>query len=104
MAELAKTAAARWEEEQHPGWTPAGVNSEPLLADLQRIQVSTACSISLFLALHLPSLCWHRLMLVVLRAVRVGCCRLLMLTALIQIISGIVCALFVTLAADLTLN
>ncbi|DBB00133.1 TPA: PSII 6.1 kDa protein, variant 3 [Trebouxia sp. C0004] len=37
MADLAKKAAARWEGEQHPGWTPAGVDSEPLLADLQRI-------------------------------------------------------------------
>ena len=60
MAELAKTAAAKWEEEQHPGWIPAGVDSEPLLADLQRFQVSTACSISVFLASHLPSVCWHR--------------------------------------------
>ncbi len=72
MAELAKTAAAKWEEEQHPGWTPAGVDSEPLLADLQRIQVSTACSISVFLALHLPSLCWHRFLLH-LTAAQTGC-------------------------------
>ncbi len=63
IADLAKKAAATWEEEQHPGWTPAGVDSEPLLADLQRIQVSTACSLSMLLAMHLASLCWHRLVL-----------------------------------------
>jgi len=63
MAELAKTAAARWEEEQHPGWIPAGVDSEHLLAHLQRFQVSTACSISVFLALRLPSICWHKTLL-----------------------------------------
>ncbi len=53
MADLAKKAAARWEGEQHLGWTPAGVDSEPLLADLQRMQVSTACSLSMLLALQL---------------------------------------------------
>ena len=63
MADLAKTAAAKWEEEQHPGWTPAGVDSEPLLANLQSFQVSTACSVSCFLALHLPSLCRNRTLL-----------------------------------------
>lgn len=45
VADLAKKAAAKWEGGQHPGWTPAGVDSEPLLADMQRIQVSTACSL-----------------------------------------------------------
>ncbi|DBA71045.1 TPA: PSII 6.1 kDa protein [Trebouxia sp. C0005] len=38
VADLAKKAAAKWEGGQHPGWTPAGVDSEPLLADMQRIQ------------------------------------------------------------------
>jgi len=72
MAELAKTAAAKWEEEQHPGWIPAGVDSEPLLADLQRFQVSTACSISVFLASHLPSVCWHRVLLLIPPLIWVG--------------------------------
>ncbi len=61
IADLAKKAAAKWEEEQHPGWTPAGIDSEPLLADLQHIKVSTARSLSMLLALHLSSLCWHQL-------------------------------------------
>ncbi len=61
IADLAKKAAAKWEEEQHPGWTPAGVDSEPLLADLQHIKVSTSSSLFMLLALHLPSLSWHSL-------------------------------------------
>ena len=61
VGHLANKAAAKWEGEQHPGWTCAGVDCEPLLADLQRIQVSTACSLSMLLALPTSSLCRHRL-------------------------------------------
>ena len=43
MADLAKKAVCKWEGEQHPGWTPAGVASQCLLADLQRFQV-LACA------------------------------------------------------------
>ena len=40
---VAKAAAAMWEEEQHPGWSPAGADSEILLADLQLCKVSLCC-------------------------------------------------------------
>ena len=43
-AGLAKLAASRWEQEQHPGWSAAGVDSCPLLAQLDLIQVfACAC-------------------------------------------------------------
>lgn len=40
MADLAEVAAFNWEQEQHPGWSAAGVDSCPLLAHLDHIQVT----------------------------------------------------------------
>ena len=40
MQRAARAAAAMWGGEHHPGWSPAGADSETLLADLQHCKVS----------------------------------------------------------------
>ncbi len=42
-ASLAKEASLMWEQEQHPGWSAAGVDSCPLMTHLEQMQVHPDC-------------------------------------------------------------
>ena len=44
LQRVAEAAAAMWEEEQHPGWSPAGADSDILLADMHLFQVDLPLS------------------------------------------------------------
>ena len=44
LQRVAQAAAAMWEEEHHPGWSPAGADSGILLADMQPFKVNLPLS------------------------------------------------------------